>query len=438
MRQHTTLLLFAVLLATIGCKDEKTTVNAQVLEEDAISPLLEQPIQIDTKQADRDLAFWKSKYVDGKPTPIALIGEGGARIARFRESNDVTELNAGVRDLEHADSLNPSVSAAYKRTLASAYISQHRFEEAYQALQQAVENGEKRQLSYLQLFDAAMETGRYEEGLALLDSIENKNDFNYLIRAAKYNDYAGDLDQTIVFMEQARDIMIQKKDTAMMKWSYTNLGDYYGHAGRIDDSYDSFMQSINLNPNDRYARKGIAYILHAAKDNQEAARKILKVADPDESRPAYLSLLADVEDISGNTTEAERLRAKHDEIIARRDWGNMYRLEVAKQRIDNEHTLDQGIALLEEELELRKDPIIYAVMAYAMAQQANSDMEKQAVVDYIAQHVDNKTFEPDANVYRYKAYKKLGMADRAAAYEAGLREAAYELGPITMRELGVN
>ncbi len=38
-----------------------------------------------------------------------------------------------------------------------------------------------------------------------LDSLKNMSDFGYMIRLAKWNDYKGDLDTTITFMEKAKE-----------------------------------------------------------------------------------------------------------------------------------------------------------------------------------------------------------------------------------------
>jgi hypothetical protein len=51
------------------------------------------------------------------------------------------------------------------------------------------------------------------------------NDYDYLIRLAKWNDHKGDLKTAITFMEKARDIA--EKDNRTLKiWSYSNLGDF--------------------------------------------------------------------------------------------------------------------------------------------------------------------------------------------------------------------
>jgi hypothetical protein len=50
------------------------------------------------------------------------------------------------------------------------------------------------------------------------------NDYDYLIRLAKWNDHKGDL-KTAIFYGKARDT--EKEDNRTLKiWSYSNLGDF--------------------------------------------------------------------------------------------------------------------------------------------------------------------------------------------------------------------
>jgi hypothetical protein len=52
------------------------------------------------------------------------------------------------------------------------------------------------------------------------------NDYDYLIRLAKWNDHKGDLKTAITFMEKARDIAEKEDNRTLKIWSYSNLGDF--------------------------------------------------------------------------------------------------------------------------------------------------------------------------------------------------------------------
>jgi hypothetical protein len=44
------------------------------------------------------------------------------------------------------------------------------------------------------------------------------------------------------FMEKAKDIAEKEDNRTLKIWSYSNLGILYGHAGRIQESYDSYLK----------------------------------------------------------------------------------------------------------------------------------------------------------------------------------------------------
>ena len=49
-----------------------------------------------------------------------------------------------------------------------------------------------------------MELGNYAEANKNLTLLSNINDFDYLIRVAKWNDHLGDLKTTLTMMEKAK------------------------------------------------------------------------------------------------------------------------------------------------------------------------------------------------------------------------------------------
>jgi hypothetical protein len=54
------------------------------------------------------------------------------------------------------------------------------------------------------LFDVQMELGNFAEAESNLNALKDMNDYDYLIRLAKWNDHKGDLKTAITFMENKR------------------------------------------------------------------------------------------------------------------------------------------------------------------------------------------------------------------------------------------
>ena len=52
-----------------------------------------------------------------------------------------------------------------------------------------------------------------------------------------------------------------------MIWTFSNLGDLNGHAGNIKTSYDYYLKTLAVDPNNSYALKGIAWIAFSHEKN---------------------------------------------------------------------------------------------------------------------------------------------------------------------------
>ena len=95
------------------------------------------------------------------------------------------------------------------------------------------------------------------------------NDYNYLIRAAKWNDYKGDLADTIRLMEEAKILADESGGNLIQLWTNSNIADYYGHDGQIKKSYNHYLKTLEQDPNDSYALKGIAWIVYSNEEKPE-------------------------------------------------------------------------------------------------------------------------------------------------------------------------
>jgi hypothetical protein len=67
------------------------------------------------------------------------------------------------------------------------------------------------------------------------------NDYDYLIRLAKWNDHKGDLKTAITFMEKARDIA-EKKIIEHLKYGLILIWVILWSRWQIQESYDSYLK----------------------------------------------------------------------------------------------------------------------------------------------------------------------------------------------------
>jgi len=315
--------------------------------------------------------------------------------------------------------------------LARNYITQHRFKEAKLLAEQVNKIGAKKDEVEKVLFDLAMELGDYKEAKQYLDGFANEKDYNYLIRVAKWNDYTGNLNMTIVHMEKALEIAIASKNEELMLWSYTNLADYYGHAGRIKDSYDFYLKSLEIDPNNAYAKKGIAWIEYSYEKNPEQALDIIKIISKNHTSPDYELLKSEIAEYMGDVEKKEQFVKNYLTKVENPMYGVMYNTYSAMVMAEDLQNYDSALKIAEQEVENRPTPASYDLLAYVLLLKG----ETQKSLEIANKYIVGKTYEPDASFHLAKLYKATGNTDKSNALKMELEESAYELGPVVTNSI---
>lgn len=379
----------------------------------------------EVKTTSKYFDLWNSKI---RPDSMQLTSfgiVGGEYNRYFKQTGNIEFLKKAEQSLKKAVEIAAIGKAGYYRALARNYISQHRFKEALQlADSSAAINGSKVEGQSL-YFDLHMELGNYDLAEQYLDSLKNMSDFGYLIRLAKWNDYKGDLDTTIKFMELAGEKANTAKNKDLMLWSYTNLADYYGHAGRIEDSYNHYLKALAIDKNNAYAKKGIAWIVFSNDKNPEEAIRILDSVTATYHAPDYFLLKAEIADYMGD----DEIRTSNlDQYFARvknAAYGDMYNAYNLGFYLDETKQFDQALALAQKEVTNRPTPESYSWLGYSYLK--NGDTIK--ALEIVDAYVYGKTFEPALLYQVAEVYKANGETEKVKEIKGELIGALYELGP---------
>ncbi|QCX00434.1 hypothetical protein FGM00_10030 [Aggregatimonas sangjinii] len=415
--------LMGVLLISCGHQTENRITD----KKDYDAYLVSKP----SKTTSKYFEIWNSKI---KPDSIQLMSfgiVGGEYNRYFKNTGDITYLKKAEKVLKRATDIAGIGRAGYYNALARNYISQHRFKEALQMADSAHATGGKKKDTQSLLFDVHMELGNYEKAEMYLDSIKSMSDFGYLIRQAKWSDYKGDLDTTIRMMEKAKNKAESSKNKTLMLWSYTNLADYYGHAGRIEDSYRHYLKSLALDDQNAYAKKGIAWIVFSYENNPKEALRILDSVTKNHKAPDYYLLKAEIAEYMNDEKSNLKNLDKYFKQVQNEDYGDMYNAYNIELYLNQTQQHEKAIKLAQKEVNNRPTPESYSLLAYSLLK--NGEVaEAKKLVDT---HVINKTFEP-AIMYRVaEIYKAAGELEKVKQIKNELVEASYELGPLMAADI---
>ena len=372
-----------------------------------------------------DIKFWSDKLNETPNQFPYYIKRGGVYSKLFTLTGDISMLKNAESDFLKANEVTNYSNLSYLRALSMNYISQHKFKEALNLLEKAEKIGDQLNGTQKMLFDVHLELGDDFAAKHYLDKIKNKSDFDCFIRMAKFQDHNGDLDAAITYMEKAKDVAESSNLKGIKKWAYTNLADFYGHDGRIEDSYQYFLKALELDPNDAYAKKGIAWIAYANDNNPKEAIFILNKILDDHKSPDYYLLLSEIAQYNENEKLANSALKNYNQLLENNMFGDMYNTYNILYYAEQPGIKSKALELAKIEVENRPTTASYALLAWSYFK--NGEIEKAKNIALT--EVDGKTSEPEALYHLAEIYKASGNQDRVKPLKQELKGSIFELGP---------
>lgn len=417
----TNLYLVVLLALLFNCKEKKETVTDA--KDYDVFLIAENKKLSDAKEEHH---FWANK-LEKTPNQYPYL----AKIANVE--SQLFDATGNIENLANAENyllqLNQKTNqnkSGYLRALARNYISQHRFKESLILLEKAEILAEDLESTQKMLFDVHMELGNYKIAKSYLEKVVNLNSFDYLIRTAKWNDHIGNLDAAIKYMEKAMAKAESSNLAELKQWSYTNIADFYGHDGQIQKSYNYFLKALALNPNDTYAKKGIAWIVYSHERNPEEALRILNTITTEYQAPDYFLLKAEIAEFLNDETSKENYIADYKKVVQKPLYGEMYNAYNAKLFSEDKKMVDSSITIANREIENRATPQSYDLLAWSLY---NKGDYKKAL-DIVNTFVIDKTYEPETLYHVAEIYKANGKSKELKPLKEELLAATYELGPL--------
>ena len=426
MKQITLLLLTTALL--ISCSNE----DKKILNKADYENYLQANNADEIVKAEKELSFWNERIKEDSIQLIELSKSAGMQTNIFQQNASIQQLKNAEKNLTRSAQVANIGKDGKLLALAQNYITQHRFKEAKVLVDSArvIAGGEIKSINFI-AFDVAMELGDYQYAEETLKKETDFSDYNYLIRLGKLEDYKGNLDKTIQQMEAAKAIAESSKQKGLQVWVYTNLADYYGHAGRINDAYNHYLKALEIDPGNTYAKKGLAWISFSYENDPQEALRIIEAIEKNTTSPDYELLKAEIYESTGNENRAKEAMNNFLAQVSNPQYGDMYGAYLVEIYASNTETSQQAIAIAQKEVENRPTPMSYDLLAHAYY--GNGDYKK--ALSITQEHVIGKTHEPMAQFHTAQIYKALDMQSELAPIKKELLETSFELGPVTYKEI---
>jgi len=428
MYTKTLLKILGICTLVLSCTSETSQKITAAAEYNSYLEVAENKTLTDASEIKN---FWTSK-LEKAPNQYPYHSKvASAHSQLFKATGEISHLLEAASHLELLNERTKYENAGYIRSLVRNYISQHRFQESLVLLKKAEKLGENLDATQKMLFDVYLELGNVAEAEQYLNYFKNDNTFDAFIRVSKWYDHEGKLTAAIKMMEKAKAKAEDANNKFLKQWSYTNLADFYGHAGRIKQAYQHYLKALELDPNDAYAKKGIAWIVFSYEKNPEEALRILNTIMEQHKAPDYYLLKAEIAEYMGNTAEKEKNIQTFIKAIDDKNYGVMYTSYAVSVLSEELHNTEKALEIAQQEVKLRPTPQSYDLLAWTYHLQGNS----AKALEIIQKHVIDKTFEPVAMYHAAEILKANGNTASVADIKAELLESSFEVGPILTEKI---
>jgi tetratricopeptide (TPR) repeat protein len=381
--------------------------------------------------AQGEIDFWQNKF-DAAPNQIGYLSQIASNYSNlFENTGNINYLLKTEELLLKSNEAYHYTSVGTIRSLARNYISQHRFKEALGLANKALAIGEGLKETQKLLFDVQLELGNYTEAEKNLNAIKDMKDFDYLIRLAKWSDHKGNLETAISFMEKAKTIAIENDNNALKIWTFSNLGDYNGHAGNIQKSYDYYLKTLEIEPNNSYALKGIAWIVFSHEKNTKEASRIVDKISKSHNTPDFYLLKAKIAEFENNTIAKTQNLNNYFKMLSQNNYGAMYNKYNVLLYSENKITAQKALEISKIEVQHRPTPDSYDLLAWSYLNLG----QKEKALEISQKYVVGKSFEPALQYHLASIYKANNFIDKVAPIKQELLGATYELGPVFQQKI---
>jgi hypothetical protein len=355
---------------------------------------------------DLRIVEWEKRYDSPYNLMIGsrLAADYSARFGAKADLADVARAEKVTNELIEAWPDRRSL----KNSLASLYITQHRFADAY-ALAEANVAADSTDAGALGvLFDAAMALGRYDVAATSLGALD-EDQFGRRIREARWLAAHGHNDEASRLQTAAcEELEASAGDHLVVAWCWRRLFDV--ESGRAAEA--ALERSEAAWPGFRGVKEARANMAYA--DGRWAEARALFTDLQSDAHPDIYLRLAEVSDALGMAEEARRWQSEFLRAVSGPEVEPLYAQPLAEYLAASPDTRAEALAVMRRDIERRPSIENYDVLAWVLLQNDRPEETLSAVQQ--ARRFGEPTLGSD--YLRARALEALGRTDEASPYRA--------------------
>ncbi len=381
---------------------------------------------------EQNVIFWKNRLGAAPDGFVEMQQYAGTLAGMFHLYGDINDLKTADSILHWLNILFKEKEAGIARTLAGYAITQHRFTEASDYVQQALAIGSEKYVSQLLNFDVAFELGNIQLANDILKSIKSTNEYGYFFRLSKYEHFRGELDSAIAAMNKAAELA--GNNISLRQTAISNTADLYMHAADAKRANELYMQSIKLEASDLHSIMGIGWLALVHDKNDSLAERIFKFVQTKTKSPEVLLKLAMVAEQRGDSIAEKKYAHEFVQKISDTAYGNMYNKYLIDLFSNFLNEPAKAVAISEKELKNRATPQTYSWYVWSLFK----NNQKDKALQYYDKYVSGKPLEGLELYYMGKMMKVLNKGYNADQYFNAAYKNRYDLSPAKQKDLKDN
>ena len=399
-----------------------------ILDQEYLTFLNPKSLEASEKTLKEQLAYWTEKLELQPENQVYMQKVAALKSQEFKITHELSALDTSDNILKELRLRFPKNVSVLHQSVGNS-MTRHAFNDALMYAEKALELGEKKDISQLLMVDIYLEKGMRDDARFLLEQLGQKEHFDRQIRWAKLHDAEGNLDQAVLTMESALAKADASKNKTLTCWALSNLGDMYGHQGRIKASYETYLKALALDPSDTHSLKGIGWIAFSYENDAKTASNIWSFIRKSNADPELDLLLSEAFKVLGMEDKARDHEEAFISKVKSNNYGNMYGSYLVDLLV--EHESESALNIAKEDLAQRAHPVAYSKVALALFKLG----EKDASIRMLQTFVLGQTEEPDALYAAAQVYSEAGEKRGARILLTDALSASYELGPIAKKDI---
>jgi tetratricopeptide (TPR) repeat protein len=363
-----------------------------------------------SERRDRKIAFYQARVARDPYGARDLAALGALYLARARETGSYQDIRRAEESAETSLSHRTRRNDAASAILASSYLAEHRFTDAYRVAKDLVERDSTEPTSRAMLGEIALELGRYDEADRLFGTIASQRYSSALApRYARWLELNGKSRDAYLLLTAVRDTITGAYGVTpeQVAWFDLRIGDLALRAGRLDEARRAYAAGLTAAPDD-YRLLGATARLHAARRDWPKAIEAGEHAVAIVLDPATLGLLSDCYAALGDSAKATEY-ARAMEVSVSQQPGAFHRAW-SLFLLDHDRDVPLVLKKAEEELTTRKDVYGYDLVAWALHKSGRDP----AARPFAEQALSLGT--RDAMLYYHAGTIARGVGDTSAAH----------------------